>query len=200
MKNALLFATVGFCLAVPGLSWARTLMPGLPWSVYVYDAGRLLALLAFVLIFFQFVLSSKIRWLDRGLGTGALFKLHKRWGVIAFVLILSHPVLLLLSERLQGYASAMSPVKVLGAITLVVLCVAVLAALLSRKLHLKYQTWKRVHKAAYVVFPLGLVHSLLIGTTLQKGPARVLWLILGAGYVAILGYKVLRRSPLRPPS
>jgi len=200
MKNALLFATVGFCLAVPGLSWARTLMPGLPWSVYVYDAGRLLALLAFVLIFFQFVLSSKIRWLDRGLGTGALFKLHKRWGVIAFVLILSHPVLLLLSERLQGYASAMSPVKVLGAITLVVLCVAVLAALLSRRLHLRYQTWKRVHKAAYVIFPLALVHSLLIGTTLQKGPPRVLWLILAVGYVATVGNKVLSASKTRHPS
>jgi predicted ferric reductase len=197
MKKALLFATVGFCLAVPGLSWARTLMPGLPWSVYVYDAGRLLALLAFVLIFFQFVLSSKIRWLDRGLGTGALLKLHKRWGVIAFVLILSHPVLLLLSERLQGYASAMSSIKVLGVLALALLGAAVLATLLSRKLHISYQTWKKVHMAAYVVFPLALVHSLLIGTTLQKGPPRVLWLILAVGYVAIVGNKVLRASQKR---
>ncbi len=94
----------------------------------------------------------------------------------------------------------MSPIKILGAFTLVVLCAAVLAALFSRRLHLKVQTWKRIHKVAYVVFPLGLVHSLLIGTTLQKGPARVLWLILGAGYAAILVYKVLRGSPVRHPS
>ena len=200
MKKALLFATVGFCLAVPGLSWARTLMPGLPWTVYLYEAGRLLALLSFVLMFFQFVLSSKIPWLERGLGPATLFQLHKRWGLIAFVLILSHPVLILLSERLQGYALAMAPVKILGAVTLVVLCAAVLAALLSRKLHLKYQTWKRVHKATYVVFPLGLVHSLLIGTTLQKGPPRVLWLILAVGYVAILGHKALRRSQKTHPT
>jgi predicted ferric reductase len=200
MKKPLLFTAMIFCLAVPGLSWAKALMPSLPWSVYLYEIGRLLALLAFVLMFFQFVLSSKIPWVERGLGSSTLFKFHRRWGLIAFVLILSHPALLLLSERIQGYASAMSPIKILGAFTLVVLCVAVLATLLSRRLHLKVQTWKRVHKATYVVFPLGFVHSLLIGTTLQKGPARVLWLILGAGYVVILGYKVLRGSPMRHPS
>jgi predicted ferric reductase len=200
MKKPLLLAAMIFCLAVPGLSWAKALMPGLPWSVYLYEGGRLLALLAFVLMFFQFVLSSKIPWVERGLGPGTLFKLHRRWGLIAFVLILSHPALLLLSERLQGYASAMSPVKILGAVTLVILCAAVLAALLSRRLPLTYQTWKRVHKGTYVVFPLGLIHSLLIGTTLQKGPARVLWFVLGAGYAAILGYKVMRGSQVRHPS
>jgi predicted ferric reductase len=200
MKKPLLLAAMIFCLAVPGLSWAKALMPGLPWSVYLYEGGRLLALLAFVLMFFQFVLSSKIPWVERGLGPGTLFKLHRRWGLIAFVLILSHPALLLLSERLQGYASAMSPVKILGAVTLGVLCAAVLAALLSRRLHLTYQTWKRVHQGTYVVFPLGLIHSLLIGTTLQKGPARVLWFVLGAGYLAILGYKLVKGSQKRQPA
>lgn len=142
MKKPLLFAAVIFCLAVPGLSWARALTPGLPWSVTLYEGARLLALLAFVLMFFQFVLSSKIPWLERGLGPAALFKIHRRWGLIAFVLILSHPALLLLSERLQGYTSAMSLLKVLGVVTLVALCAAVLAALLSRKLHQKSTGWR----------------------------------------------------------
>ena len=200
MNKPLLLAAMIFCLAVPGFSWAKALTHGLPWSVYLYEGGRLMALLAFVLMFFQFVLSAKIAWMERGLGPANLFKLHRRWGLIAFVLILSHPVLLLLSERLQGYASAMSLLKTLGVLTLVVLCVAVLVALLSKRLHLKVQTWKRIHQATYVVFPLGLIHSLLIGTTLQKGPARVLWFVLGAGYAAILGYKVMRGSQVRHPS
>jgi len=199
MKRPLLLAAVFFCLAVPGLSWAKSVMPGLPWSVYLYEGGRLLALLAFALMFFQFVLSSRIPWVERGLGPAALFRIHRRWGLIAFALILLHPALLLLSEELQGYASAMSPPKVLGAVTLLALCAAVLAALLSRRLHLTLRTWKRIHKAAYVVFPLGWVHSLLIGTTLQKGPARVLWFALAAGYVAILGHKVLKGSQKRYP-
>jgi len=199
MKRPLLLAAVLFCLAVPGLSWAKSVMPGLPWSVYLYEGGRLLALLAFALMFFQFVLSSRIPWVERGLGPAALFRIHRRWGLIAFALILLHPALLLLSEELQGYASAMSPPKVLGAVTLLALCAAVLAALLSRRLHLTLRTWKRIHKAAYVVFPLGWVHSLLIGTTLQKGPARVLWFALAAGYVAILGHKVLKGSQKRYP-
>jgi predicted ferric reductase len=200
MKKLLLWAAMIVCLAVPGLSWAKALMPGLQWSAYLYEGGRLLALLALALMFFQFVLSAKIPWMERGLGPGTLFKLHRRWGVIAFGMILSHPVLILLSERLQGYGSPMSPLKILGVLTLVVLGAAVLAALLSKRLHLKVQTWKRIHKATYVVFPLGWTHSLLIGTTLQKGPPRVLWFVLAAGYVAILGYKGLRGSPKRHPS
>jgi DMSO/TMAO reductase YedYZ heme-binding membrane subunit len=118
--------------------------------------------------------------------------------LIALVLILSHPALLLVSERLQGYASPMSLIKGVGVLTLVILCVAVLAALLSRRLHLKLKTWKTIHKAAYVVFPLGWVHSFILGTTIQKGLARGLWLMLAAGYVALLGYKVLKGSPKRP--
>jgi len=200
MKKPLLFAAVIFCLAVPGLSWARALTPGLPWSVTLYEGARLLALLAFVLMFFQFVLSSKIPWVERGLGPAALFKIHRRWGLIAFVLILSHPALLLLSERLQGYSSAMSLLKVLGVVTLVALCAAVLAALLSRRLHLKVQTWKRIHRTTYVVFPLGLVHSLLIGTTLQKAPARIMWIVLAVGYAAILGYRIVKGSQKRHPA
>jgi predicted ferric reductase len=192
MKKPFLFAAVIFCLALPGLLWAKAVTPGLPWSVYLYEGGRLMALLAFVLMFFQFLLSSKIPWVERGLGPAALFKIHRRWGLIAFVLILSHPALLLSSERLQGYASAISPLKVLGVLTLLALCAAVFAALLSRRLHLKLRTWKRIHKTAYVVFPLGWAHSLLIGTTLQKGPSRVLWFVLAAGYLAILVYKAVR--------
>ena len=200
MRKVLLFGSMFACLAVPGISWARALMPGLPWSVYLYEAGRLMALFAFGLILFQYVLISKIQWVERGLGPAALFKLHRRWGVTAFVLLLSHPALLILSERLQGYASPMSPIKTLGAVTLFVLSAAALAALLARRLHLKVQTWKRVHRAAYLVFPLGLVHSLLIGTTLQKGPSRVLWLIMAAAYLAVVAHKALRSSRLKRPS
>lgn len=200
MKKSLLLGAMFFCLAVPGMSWAKAVMPGLPWSVYLYEAGRLLALLAFVLILFQYVLVSKIRWIERGLGPTALFKLHRRWGVIAFVLLLSHPALLILSERFQGYSSPMSPVKILGVVTLVVLSAAALAALLARRLHLKVQTWKKVHKAAYLVFPLGFLHSLLIGTTLQKGPSRALWLIMAAAYLAMVSYKAVSRSRMKRPS
>jgi predicted ferric reductase len=200
MKKLFLFAAVIICLALPGFTWTKSLTPGLPWSVTLYEGGRLLALFAFVLIFFQFVLSSRIPWVERGLGPAALFKIHRRWGLIAFILILCHPTLLLVSERLQGYASALSPIKGVGVLTLAVLCVAVLAALLSRRLHLKLKTWKRIHKAAYVVFPLGWVHSLIIGTTIQKGLARGLWFVLAAGYLAILAYKLVKGSQKRQPA
>jgi predicted ferric reductase len=200
MKKPVLLAAVLLCLGIAGLSWAKTLTTGLPWSVYLYEGGRLLALLAFALMFFQFVLSSKIPWVERELGPAALFRTHRRWGLIVFVFILCHPALLLLSERLQGYASPMSPIKIVGVLTLVALCAAVLAALLSRRLHLKFKTWRRIHRIAYAVFPLGWAHSMIIGTTVQKWPARVLWFGLGVGYLAIVGYKALKGSQKRTPA
>lgn len=200
MKKPLLLASVLLCLGVAGLSWAWSLTSGLPWSVYLYEGGRLVALIAFVLMFFQFVLGSKIPWVERGLGPAAVFKIHRRSGLIAIVLILSHPALLLASERLQGYASPLSPIKGVGVLALVLLCAAVLSALLSRKLHLKLKTWKRIHKAAYVVFPLAWVHSLTIGTAVQKWPARGLWSALAAGYLAILAYKLVKGSQKRQPA
>jgi len=195
MKKTTLYTAITIGLAVPGVTWVSTLMPSLPWSVYLYEVGRLLALLGFVLVFFQYVLSSKVSWIERGIGPGTLFKAHRKLGLIALVLILIHPVFLLLSEKIQGHSAPANPLRLLGALTLVVLCLASLAALLARRLRMKYQTWKRIHKAAYAVFPLAFAHSFLIGGTLQKWPARVLWLVLGAGYAVILLRKALRGSP-----
>jgi hypothetical protein len=78
MKKATLYTTVAVALAVPGAAWVSTLMPGLPWSVYLYEVGRLLALLGFVLVFFQYVLSSKAGWIERWIA-GSLFKAHRKW-------------------------------------------------------------------------------------------------------------------------
>jgi predicted ferric reductase len=71
------------------------------------------------------------------------------------------------------------------------------AALLSERLRLKYETWKNLHKAGYALYPLAFAHSFLIGSTVQKGPVRILWMLLLILYIFVLCHKALRRWSLR---
>ena len=61
MKKWILLAVMAIFVALPIIFWAQTLSPGLPLGIYLYGAGRLLALVGFVFVFCQFVLSSKIK-------------------------------------------------------------------------------------------------------------------------------------------
>jgi DMSO/TMAO reductase YedYZ heme-binding membrane subunit len=109
-------------------------------------------------------------------------------------LLVLHPASLIISERLQGYPSSMGPLKTMGVIALVFLLAAGGAALFSRRLHLKVRTWKAIHRLGYAVLPMAFVHSLLLGTTLQKTAARAVWVILAVIYLAHLLQRGLRRS------
>ena len=65
MKKIVL-AVIGFLLvAVPAAYWAFGLVPADPWPVHLYDLGRLCTLVAFVLLFFQYVLSARVKWIER---------------------------------------------------------------------------------------------------------------------------------------
>jgi predicted ferric reductase len=197
MKKLILLLVLTLCMALAVVFWASTLVPGLPWAAYVHEVGKLLALVGFVLIVFQYVLSSKIKWIERGIGLDRLFGIHKKFGLLALPCILAHPILIAVSEKLQGYESPMSGLKVLGITTLLMLFVAVGVAILYDRFSLKYETWKNIHKVSYAVFALGFLHSIFLGSDLQRWPFRVLWLILALIFVAILVYKIWQRLYLR---
>jgi len=167
------------------------------WGLYIYDAGQVLALVGFVLVFFQYVLSSKIKWIERGIGLDRLFGMHKTCGLIGLTFVFFHPVALFVSEKIEGYSSPLSPSKIVGIFVLLILCVASGAAILYGKLRLKYETWKNIHRASYAILPLGFVHSFLLGSDTQSQPLRTFWLVLAGLYGAVLGYKLWNRVHMR---
>jgi predicted ferric reductase len=197
MKKLALSFVMVFVIALSIIFWANTLTGGLPKAVYLYEAGKLLALVGFVLLLFQYVLSSKVKWIEQGIGLDVLFGMHRKVGLVALVFILAHPILLFVSEQLQGYASPLSLLKVLGVITLLLLLTAAGAALLYGVLPMKYETWKGIHKLGYAVFVLAFIHSFFIGSNLQRWPMRIVWLILALLFIAVLAYKPRQRSRIR---
>jgi len=200
-KRILLGVMVLFC-AIPVIAWARTVNAGLPLGAYSYDLGRLLALVGFVLLFFQFVFSAKIKWIERDIGHDRLIAIHRTSGVVGLVLILIHPAFLFLYDVLSGFGPTFGTGKLIGFVSLALFVLAAGSALLFRRLRLKYETWKAIHWLSYVALPIGFVHSLWIGSDLYTQPLRAFWLLMAAFYVAIVLYKVwnilqVRRRPYR---
>jgi predicted ferric reductase len=65
------------------------------------------------------------------------------------------------------------------------------------KTHISYETWKKVHFAGFFVFPLAFLHSFLIGTTVQRGPMPLFWLVLLLLYLWAIFNRINRRYKLR---
>ena len=55
---------------------------GIQVNAYLYEAGRLLALVGFMLILVQYVLSSRVRLIERSVGLDKLFLIHRKTGVL----------------------------------------------------------------------------------------------------------------------
>jgi len=202
VKKWLLLVIMALIIVVPIVSWARALPPELPLEAFLRPTGRLLALVGFVFLFFQYVLSAKIKWIERGIGLDKLLALHRPFGIAGYVLLVLHPTSLLLADIVDGNRLTFDGPKIVGALNLSVLTAAVGAALLYRVLSLRYQTWKAVHWANYVVLPIALAHSLGGGTDLTAQPLRGFWLALGGMYAAVLAGKLwtwiqTRRHPYR---
>lgn len=51
-------------------------------------------LLAFAILALQFILSARIRWIEWPFGLDILYLFHKRMGIFAGLLLLSHPILM----------------------------------------------------------------------------------------------------------
>ena len=197
MKKTLFTIVALLVLGIPCAYWRMGLAPDPSMGAMLYDLGRLCALAAFVLIFFQYLMSGRIKWIERGIGLDRLLMIHKRSGPVVLCLVLGHPLFMFVGERMQGFSTPFHIFKVLGLLTFLILAVAAGSALLSERLGLKYETWKNLHSKGYALYPLAFIHSFLIGGTVQQGPVRTLWATLLVLYVAILLHKAHRRWSLR---
>ena len=148
----------------------------------LYRVGQKAALTAFGLLCMQIVLAARLGFADRALGLGAIMRLHRAVGVVALVLLLTHPALLLLSTH-GGIPWRWD--VVIGACALAILLAGVLAALLLRFIRLDYNWWRRTHRWISLAVVLGSIHGRAVGQELQSaGVARAWWasvLLLGLG-------------------
>jgi len=206
MKKALMIILMAGFIILPMIIWSRTLYfnasGGLPINIYlgiyIYDFGRLLALIGFMLIFFQYVLSSRIRFIERTVGLDKIMRLHRIFGIVGLVMILFHPSATFIGNFLQGQDQLFfHPLKIVGLVALLLLCLMAGIAILYKYVNIKYETWKNVHRFIYIVFPIAFFHSLRLGSDTQKLSLKIFWWILFGLYLIILIYKIAMRFYIR---
>ena len=196
--KAIGLATLGIALLViPVIEWARFSYFDVLWPDIFYLAGRLASTVGFVMLFVQFVLSSRVRLIESNLGLDRLIAIHRLTGIAVLTMFLLHAFCLTVFELLLGYFS-ITPGKLLGAVALMAIIVVAGAALVWRARRWRYETWKRLHYLAYVVIPIGLLHALRLGSTVNGSTfLRVYYYVLTALYAILVTVKVLRRLGAR---
>ncbi len=171
----------------------------------VYETGKAFALMGFIILTLQFILSSRRKWIERHYGLDILFKYHKGMAVLAGILILSHP--LLLSAGMGNFrllTSLSLPWYIwLGKIGVLLILIQVILSLFRIKLRIGFEKWRLGHNIAGGLLLAGaFIHSLATsGHDLNLPALRLLWFVM---LVAALAFYVhhkfvlpakLRRNP-----
>lgn len=202
MKKILLVLIALGLLAVPVVAWAQVTVLNPPPGLFFLQLAWLLGVLGFVVLFFQFVLSSRVRLLERDVGLDVMIHLHRLTGVIGLSLVFLHATAVTAYELIQRGTISVSVLKAVGIGAFLVMLTVAFAALFYKRVGWKYETWKRIHLASYVVFPLVFLHAMFLSNRVVSGSTwiRAYWWTLLGIYAAIILYKVgiairVRRNP-----
>lgn len=193
MKRIVLVLLAVLAFAVPFAVWVSSPTPLFVWPLWLYRFAQLAGLLGFILLFFQFVLASRVRLFERQIGLDTHFVVHRLTGMLGVLLLLAHGAMLNIFDIATGSGVQTDPYRLLGVIGLLLMIVVAFVASAYKKLHLKYETWKTVHRLGWVVFPLVFVHAMILGSTINSSPLlRGMWITLMALYVFILVSRISR--------
>lgn len=195
IKNNLGWIIILILSFIPAIIWLNML----PWKERFADLpstltslGQLTGLIGMTLFAISLILSARLKFFDQHLhGLNRVYINHHRYGAIAFILLLFHPLLLASKYLIFSLESAMvfllpssdwtinfGILSLLGMIILLILTFFV---------SLRYDFWKNTHKYLGLVFFLGGLHSFLITSDISRStPLR--WYVLTLSALGILIY------------
>lgn len=206
MKKGLVYGVAVLLPLIPLVAWLASSWQqfseplGVAFFV-LYVPARAFGLLGFVLMFYQFMLASRIPFLESILPRAKQLKTHRTLGKVGGIMILSHGTFMLLFDFITLGSVAWTFGKLLGVIALFLLINAVVAAWFIRALQFKQQTWRRIHYAAYVVFPLVFVHAILIGSAVRGYLAvQILFVVLLTVYAVLLVRRLVSPPNTKKPA
>lgn len=162
--------------------------------------GMNLGLLGFGLLTAQFLLSARVKVIVSHLTFTRALRLHRIFGIVAMLVLLVHPLLVSLGDEKPELLNPLrAPVPVLlGHAAFVLLLLHVCLALWRGGLRIDHNHWLRFHQAAYLIFLLVFLHSMLQGDDLERTPMRALWTLYGSGIAAVFVYtKILQHGARR---
>ncbi|OEF98582.1 ferric reductase-like transmembrane domain-containing protein [Desulfuribacillus alkaliarsenatis] len=160
-------------------------------TIMILQLAQILGIVGFIIIFLQFVTSSNIAEIIKFISKAQLLKAHRRMGIIGFVLILLHPIIVFIYYDQINVVSYINQYIIYGLIAFSILVVTVLTTIFRNQLNVSAYLWKRIHRANYLVFPIAFIHSISVGTFIQLyNTLEVLWYLMFLAYVAMVMLKL----------
>jgi predicted ferric reductase len=165
----LLYAGIVFTPAIIAGCVVETKLLSRPSMTNIAD---LAAFVAVAILSMQFILSARLKWIDRSFGLDRVMLFHRIMAITAATLLLMHPLLLAADPRgddgwklLYTFSFAGEGLKVLlGKVTLSMLLTTAALSLFRLSMKIEYQLWLRLHDVlALSIIAGGFIHSLLIG-------------------------------------
>jgi predicted ferric reductase len=199
MKERMALVTVALLLVIATLFWVAgsDLLPG---PALVREIGLLAAALGLVLLFVQYVLVSRIKFIEKGFGLDKIFVRHRFFGRAGLVFLVLHVTLIAFYRIWQFGELFPSPNIYVGLAALLGLIITGALASQHKRLGLRYETWRGVHLFNYLLFPLALIH--VFNFTFTGSALYYLWLMLALLFTAVVLYRLgriyaIRKNPYR---
>jgi len=190
---------LGVVLVLALLPLGLGLMPPAPAArTLAVEFGVALGFIGMGLMCIQFLFTGRFAKIVPSFGTDNVLQLHRQLGIVGFVFVLLHPVVLILAER--EFVLYFDPrVNFLRAVALSYVTLAITALIVTtlwrESVRLTYEWWRLVHGllALSIVFT-GVVHGIQVGHYLDPVWKKILW----AGYAATAMYLVVHSRVVRP--
>jgi predicted ferric reductase len=153
----------------------------------------------------EFVVSGRIKILNRPFGTDLIYHFHRQIGITAFFMVFAHPILLFILD--VRYLRLLNPItapwRARAAVSSILLLIAVvLTAEYRQKIKMSYKLWKIWHGIlSTMMVALALVHVFLAGNYTDLPWKKALWIAYSAIFIGMLAYtriiyplRLIRRS------
>ena len=164
---------------------------------------RICGLTGFTLMSLQFILTSRLPFMEAAFGRKLLIGLHRKSGAAAWGVLCVHGLVSLgLKNAREGGLTFSMPYDLPvagGMVSLVLLTMIVLTAVYRKVLKISYQTWKRIHRISFFLYPLLFIHALILGSTLLAVTAvKIQWFLMFALVLGSWIWKVMLYSRSQP--
>jgi len=140
----------------------------------------------------QFVLTARFKSIKAPYGADVVYHFHRQISLVAFGLILAHPLLLFINspQTLALLNLVSAPWRARMGVSAVVILFFLIAASLWRKtLKIEYNTWRIWHGIlATAIVALSMTHIVLARHYLNLPWKQALWIAYGIFWVGLLAY------------
>ncbi|NIR51727.1 hypothetical protein GWO43_24435 [candidate division KSB1 bacterium] len=175
--NAAVLIALYFLLLVMPLILTTVFRPQTD-HLFIYELGKNFAVLGYTALILQFVLSARLKWIEKPFGLDIVLQFHRMMGVVVVVLFLLHPLLLALSEKrwILLYDFDVSWFIWTGRVVLLLILFHVVVSAFRSLLRLDFENWRSLHNIlAVILIAGGFLHSWFAGGDLRLLPIQILW-------------------------